>query len=189
MRRNQQKSQRRAMNLLELMISVVIIGILAGLSIPRFGKLIESSRQSEAINIMMRMYKGYKELTTIERLMVFGDDSMQDVKGCTGPNQFTFALGIQGNQGWIDCSFFYLGFDESLNENTRPYFTYFYYGNNTPCTQDDCNANVPVAPAKFCAIRKAQDNTAPNNNNGLDFNRYVCMACINGTLYKSYDYR
>ena len=47
--------EARAFTLMELMFVIVIVGILAGVAIPRFSHTIEKSRTAEAINILQTL--------------------------------------------------------------------------------------------------------------------------------------
>jgi len=44
--------KNRAFTLMELIVAIIIVGVLAGLAIPRFSSTIEKSRTAEAINIL-----------------------------------------------------------------------------------------------------------------------------------------
>src|SRR3989338_5499279 len=44
--------ENRAFTLMELIVAIIIVGVLAGLAIPRFSSTIEKSRTAEAINIL-----------------------------------------------------------------------------------------------------------------------------------------
>lgn len=44
--------ENRAFTLIELIVVIVVVGVLAGLAVPRFSNTIEKSRIAEAINIL-----------------------------------------------------------------------------------------------------------------------------------------
>ena len=56
------KIKEKSFTLIEIIVVVIIIGILATIGLPQFNKVVEKSRRSEAINILMKMYREYKIL-------------------------------------------------------------------------------------------------------------------------------
>ena len=194
MQRKEKKKQFRGMTLIELMVVVAIIGILSSIALPRLSRVLESSKQAEASGVLTRLFKAYRELTNIDELMVFGTDTIIDMKDCSPPggtgDQFNFIIDFSG--GSVDrrrCSFYHLGFDENLNENSDFDFTYIYYDVNDHCNLGSCNSEVPDMLPKFCAIRKRPGVDIPSNDGELDYDKYICILCTNGTIYKGSEYR
>jgi len=189
---------KKALHLLELLIVTFIIGVLASIAMPMFFKAIESSRQAEAVHILSRLYKGYREITLIDHLMVFDTDQIADPnEWVPGSGDFTFEIGIGGGSNTRrDASFYYLGFDENINTVTHYRFAYFYSksGNNGGSLQGLTGAPdywwVPDDSPVFCAARKKEGENNPPTNVGshLETNKYICIYCTNGTIYRNTKY-
>lgn len=58
----------KGFSLLEIVITVVVLGVLASVAIPKYLEIIEKSRGAEAREILYKAYAGYK------RLVVEGED-------------------------------------------------------------------------------------------------------------------
>ena len=88
-------SKKKAFTLTELLVVVIVLGVLAAVSVPRFSRVLETRKTTEAENILTAVR------TEQENRCVFGKDYLSDssqlsmLSGVNDPN-YTYSLGTQG---------------------------------------------------------------------------------------------
>lgn len=175
--------------LMELIATIIIIGILASLALPNLAKTIERSRQAEAIDILTRMYRGYKILIIDEIInpttgnfmngTVFNPDESNIL-----PNNPT---------GRSDLSWKALTFPQNPNyQYNNLYFSYdFLKAGEQSVNRSDCIGTPPTATGAAWAIayRKLSNNKVTGTElYPVDFNKRIYIYMNNGTIVKSSDY-
>lgn len=61
--------KKNGFTLIELVATIIILAVLVSIFIPQLNKAVEKSKQAEAIDILNRMYKGYKTAIIDEMLV------------------------------------------------------------------------------------------------------------------------
>ncbi|MFC1709158.1 type IV pilin protein [Candidatus Omnitrophota bacterium] len=124
----------RGFSLLEMIVVIVVVGILAGISLPQINKAMQRSRQAEAISILVRMYRGYKTAIAEGVLIPYSNSYMlynyndygtkeQDWSRCFNPDESNKKPNKPSDRS--ADSWAALGFEQNPNyETTGLYFSY-----------------------------------------------------------------
>ena len=92
---HQKNKKNKAFTLTELLVVVIVLGVLAAVSVPRFSRVLETRKTTEAENILTAVR------TEQENRCVFGKKYLSDssqlsmLSGVNDPN-YTYSLGTQG---------------------------------------------------------------------------------------------
>ncbi|NQU19473.1 prepilin-type N-terminal cleavage/methylation domain-containing protein, partial [bacterium] len=180
--------------LIELMIVVIIIGVLASIALPRFSMIIEKNRQTEAINILTKMYREYKILIVDEILNEQGNFINGTDPALFNPDESNSYLNVP--DGRSDVGWQALGFDGNINEETDTlYFSYDFYkategqsitlygrteGDRPPGSGNNI---IGVAWRKTSNEREVLFELFP-----IDSSRWIFINMNTGKIYKSEHY-
>jgi type IV pilus assembly protein PilE len=89
------KSQARGFSLMELMITVVIIGILAGLAYPAYQRHIQETRRSDAHNALSQVVNDLEKFYS--ECSVYTSNLTATPRSCTVPGGGTLGRGANAN--------------------------------------------------------------------------------------------
>jgi len=188
------KKRINSFTLIELIVVMMIIGILAVISMPVLSRMIEKSRQAEAIDILTRMYKGFRVLVTDE---IVDAGTAGFINGTLpyyfNPDESDSCCNPPGRSG---SGWSALGFPQNPNEQyNNLYFSYDFLkkGESSP-TRDSSLGSPPGVPNNSngihwgIAYRKLSNNRLANKLFPVDFNKRIYIYMNNGTIVKSSDY-
>ncbi|MDD5006051.1 MAG: type II secretion system protein [Candidatus Omnitrophica bacterium] len=185
--------KREGFTLLELIVTAIIIGILASLSVPQFVKGIEKSRQAEAIDILTKMYRGYK-IAIIDEVICLPAGNF-----CNGttfsPEESDYSA--VNPYGYSQPSWAALGFESNANNiyNTS-YFTYQallpneYIFVNTP-TGRYTNTRPTGSNSAIIGVayRKTSNTRQDYSLFPIDTARWIYINLTTGAIGKSSHYQ
>jgi len=173
------RNPKKSFTIIETMIVVIIIGIMAAISVATYRNIIESSKQAEATGILTTLYKGYKQISIIEKKMKWGDERIEG-------KPFVMAVDNSADQqAGTQSTFWYLGIGENLNIDPYHKFSYLYFRSPDiifDSSQEYRPSNNPI----FCAIKRKT--AVPLSYLHLDFDKFICIDCNDAKIYKSSSY-
>jgi prepilin-type N-terminal cleavage/methylation domain-containing protein len=207
----------KGFTLIELIVVVITIGVLAAIASPLFFKAIENSRQAEAVNILARMYKGYKT-AIIDEVLITCDNSVNFFNHtCTQPDEKHWFNPDESdsypsyNGGHSAMSWKALGFEQNPNYpyDNKLYFSYdFLKPNQMGWTNEEKQSPGPSSTGRGGGGTAPRPGGAAYNNvnmfvawrktggydNGYELyninsTKYIFIIVENGTIVKSSDYQ
>ena len=158
--KNANLSRLGGFTLIELLVVVLIIGILAAMALPEYGKAVERSRMAEAVTLMDSIVKAQRR--KFMQTNHYADDFRGlDVapKGVSGSDFYT--KGVDGN-GFIVALYFHIGVTAGRtgggwSSRYQYLLTRYYQSDNITCRgwnqagrelcADFCGTD---SPAEFC---------------------------------------
>jgi prepilin-type N-terminal cleavage/methylation domain-containing protein len=186
-------NKQKSFTLVEIMVAVIIVGILVTIALPGFIKNAEESRQTEAIDILTRMYKGYRALITEEVINNDGNFINGTAADMFNPDESNT---VPNNpSGRSDMSWKALGFPQNVNyEHTNLYFSYdFLKGGESSESRSNCTGSPPTAEAPCpwgIAYRKRSNAWVGGTHlYPVNFNKRIYIIMSNGAIVKSSEYQ
>ncbi|MFC1709159.1 type IV pilin protein [Candidatus Omnitrophota bacterium] len=136
----------RGFTIIEMTVVMVVVGILASISVPKTNKIMQKSKQAEAINMLTKMYRGYKT-AIIDGVLVdeansymlynytlYGNPSTQSL--CFNPDESNQSPNDPSDRSV--GSWAALGFEQNPNyETTGLYFSYDFLKPTAGWAPDD----------------------------------------------------
>lgn len=152
----------KGFTLVELMVVIMIVGILASILFPRLNKAKDKSKQAEAMEMLTRMYKGYK-IAIMDGLLVpqfdnyklynytlYGNPSRQ--RRCFNPDESDSdpdRPSDRSQDSWI-----VLGFGRNPNyDNNDLHFSYDFHKPETSSWVNDDRRSTGSSPRGNSGIR------------------------------------
>lgn len=182
--------KEKSFTLLELITATVIVSILLTIFLPKFIKNIAKSRQVEAIDILTRMYKGYR-IALIDEVIDSG--TVNFVNG-TVFNPDESDILPNNPTGRSDLSWKALGFPQNINyKYNNLYFSYdFIKVGEQSNDRSDCLGTRPTASGAPWAIAyRKRSNTWVTGTElfPVNYDQRIYIYMNNGTIVKSADYQ
>ncbi|MEK6715392.1 MAG: prepilin-type N-terminal cleavage/methylation domain-containing protein [Candidatus Omnitrophota bacterium] len=155
--------KKRGFSFLELMIAVIIIGVLAGIAVPNYFRVVERTRGAEARNTLAIIYRGFKTLSAENIPLPLTVDlppvAAWSVIMMDNPNESTRAWfsywvydGDNGNNGGeVQCSTALLANTAYARRRTGnpPFTAYTAPFDNTRCLAIDLNTGNIVSSPEY----------------------------------------
>ena len=182
------RSNLKSFTMVELVVVIIVIGILAYISAPQINKAIEKSRQAEAIEVLARIYRGYKILV----IDGFLDESSyrynpSSARRLTNQTSGTWNPVIAG----ADWDWEVLEFDGNPNS----YADYFYFDflpNGIPAAQAGGGPPGRNCASEWNSFLSSSNNLAlavrRNSDGSKDCVKYIYIDCQTGSITKSSSY-
>lgn len=173
--------------LIELMVVLIIVVILTTFSSTQYFRFVEKNRGAEAIEVLTRIYKGYKIMVIDEILDPATYDNPPDNKLVDG-TRWNPKVGDEGDPK--DDDWARLGFEENPNKNPALFFSYNFKPKGTTIAS-------PCA-AEFGFPDNIMDNNmaiANRRNAQVAFNQGSCndgaiiINCDTGEIDKTDEYQ
>ena len=182
-----EKRRDYSYTLVEITVTLVIVTILASLVSVQYFRTVEKSRQAEAIEILTRVYRGYKILIVDELLDSSYQINNPDNQLTNQSNSEEWDPGIP-NSVQNTWAWGVLGFEENPNTNAALDFAYDFLPKGINAEGAGCGGaggyGSFLANPHNLAIARRKDNAG---NPTCD--RYIYIDCDNGTIIKSNTYQ
>ena len=89
-------TNRRAFTLTELLIVVIVIGVLSAVTLPKFNRVIENRKVTEAEEMMSAVRTEQERRCTLDQNYTTNFDSLSDVIASANTKNYTYSLQSQG---------------------------------------------------------------------------------------------
>ena len=179
------KQNRRAFTLTELLIVVIVIGVLSAVTLPKFNRVIENRKVTEAEEMMSAVRMEQERRCTLDQNYTTNFDSLSDVIASANTKNYTYSLQAQG-----------ISAKSTSGDYTLKILS--YEDGSYCCTGDGCkklNKNYPDCatlsfPASNCAGTEGgepgepEEPVAPECTNGQVKGSQACNGCGTQTTQK-----
>lgn len=176
--------------LIEIMVTLVIVTILSSLASVQYFRMAEKSRQAEAIEVLTRVFRGYKILVADELLNIDPASSSHyqylppSKRRLTNMTAGTWDPNIAGPT-WV---WGVLGFEDNPNNNAALDFAYDFLPQGITSGQAGCGGaggfgSFLSSPHNVAVARRKDSAGNPTCD------RYIYIDCDNGTIGKSSTYQ
>ena len=89
------KQNRRAFTLTELLIVVIVIGVLSAVTLPKFNRVIENRKVTEAEEMMSAVRTEQERRCTLDQNYTTNFSALSDVIASANTKNYTYSLYVQ----------------------------------------------------------------------------------------------